>query len=168
MSIDSVMPSNHLIHCGPLLLLPSIFPSIGVFSSESVLCIRWSKYWSFNDYWRNYCLITYCWIIIKKRLLLNLCNSWARTSGAQFWSWPFSLFLFWCSSLRQIICLMVSGYKPPFKVFARRSCPRDTVVMTVINRIIPSIWSTLQTLPCSAKKKSRAILLSRTVLAREP
>ena len=48
MSIVSVMPSNHLILCHPLLLLPSIFPSIRVFSSESVLHIRWSKYWSFN------------------------------------------------------------------------------------------------------------------------
>ena len=42
------MPSNHLILCRPLLLLPSIFPSIMVFSSESVLCIRWPKYWSFS------------------------------------------------------------------------------------------------------------------------
>src|SRR5574337_1117672 len=48
MSIESVMPSNHLILCHPLFLLPSIFPSIKVFSSESVLCIRWPKYWSFN------------------------------------------------------------------------------------------------------------------------
>ena len=47
MSIESVMPYNHLILCHPLLLLPSIFPSIRVFSKESVLCIRWSKYWSF-------------------------------------------------------------------------------------------------------------------------
>ena len=47
-SIDSVMPSNHLILCHPLLLLPSIFPSIGFFSNESVLCIRWPKYWSFS------------------------------------------------------------------------------------------------------------------------
>ena len=47
MSIESVMPSNHLILCRPLLLLPSIFPSIRVFSSESVLCIRLPKYWSF-------------------------------------------------------------------------------------------------------------------------
>ena len=44
-SIESVMPSNHLIFCCPLLLLPSIFPSIKVFSSESVLCIRWPEYW---------------------------------------------------------------------------------------------------------------------------
>ena len=48
MSIESVMPSNHLILCRRLLLLPSIFPSIRVFSNESVLCIRWPKYWSFN------------------------------------------------------------------------------------------------------------------------
>ena len=46
MSIESVMPSNHLIPCRPLLLLPSIFPSISVFSSESVLHIRWPKHWS--------------------------------------------------------------------------------------------------------------------------
>ena len=48
MSIESGMPSNHLILCRPLLLLPSIFPSIRVFSNESVLCIRWPKYWSFS------------------------------------------------------------------------------------------------------------------------
>ena len=48
MSIESVMPSNQLILCHPLLLLPSIFPSIRVFSSESALCIRWPKYWSFS------------------------------------------------------------------------------------------------------------------------
>ena len=57
-SIELVMPSNHLILCCPLLLLPSIFPSIRVFSNESVLRIMWPKYWSFsfsistfNDYW---------------------------------------------------------------------------------------------------------------------
>ena len=48
MSIESVMPSNHLILCGPLLPLPSIFPSIMVFSNESVLHIRWPKHWSFS------------------------------------------------------------------------------------------------------------------------
>ena len=48
MSIESVMPSNHLILCHHLLLLPSIFPSIRVFSNESALCIRWPKYWSFS------------------------------------------------------------------------------------------------------------------------
>ena len=48
MCIESVMPSNQLILCHPLLLLPSIFPSIRVFSNESALCIRWPKYWSFS------------------------------------------------------------------------------------------------------------------------
>ena len=47
-SIESVMPSNHLILCHPLLLLPSVFPSIRVFSNESALRIRWPKYWSFS------------------------------------------------------------------------------------------------------------------------
>ena len=58
MSIELVMPSNHLILCRPLLLLPSIFPSIRVFSNESALFIRWPKYWSFsfnispsNEHW---------------------------------------------------------------------------------------------------------------------
>ena len=48
MSVESVMPSNHVILCHPLLLLPSIFPNIRVFSNESALCIRWSKYWHFS------------------------------------------------------------------------------------------------------------------------
>ena len=48
MSIESVIPSNHFILCRPLLLLPSIFPSVRVFSNESVLGIRWPKYWSFS------------------------------------------------------------------------------------------------------------------------
>ena len=48
MSIESVMPSNHLILCTPLLLLPSIFPSIRVLFNESALCIRWPKYWCFS------------------------------------------------------------------------------------------------------------------------
>ena len=48
MSTESVMPCNHLILCRPLLLLPSVFPCIRVFSKESALCIRWPKYWSFS------------------------------------------------------------------------------------------------------------------------
>ena len=48
MSFELVMPSNHLILCRPLLLLPLIFPSIRVFSNESALCITWPKYWSFS------------------------------------------------------------------------------------------------------------------------
>ena len=50
MSIESVMPSSHLILCHPLLLLPPIPPSIRVFSNESTLCMRWPKYWSFKEH----------------------------------------------------------------------------------------------------------------------
>ena len=53
MSIESVMPSNHLILCCPLLLLPSVFPSIRVFSNELALRIRWPKYWSISFYWNT-------------------------------------------------------------------------------------------------------------------
>jgi len=49
MSLESVMPSNHLILCHPPLILPSIFPSIRVFSNESALHIRWPRYWSFSS-----------------------------------------------------------------------------------------------------------------------
>ena len=48
MSVKSVMPSNHLLLCRPLLRLPSVFPSVRIFSNELALCIRWPKYWSFN------------------------------------------------------------------------------------------------------------------------
>ena len=73
MSIESVMPSTHLILCRPLLLLPSIFPSIRVFSNESALCIRWPKYWSFNfNISRsNELLRTY---LLSEGLFLSSCN----------------------------------------------------------------------------------------------
>ena len=65
MSIESMMPSSHLILCRPLLLLRSIFPSIRVFSNESALCIRWPKYWSFsfsiNPYNEHPGLISFRW-----------------------------------------------------------------------------------------------------------
>ena len=54
MSVESAIPSNHLILCRPLFLLPSIFPSIRVFSNESVLCIRWPKYWSFSFSYQSF------------------------------------------------------------------------------------------------------------------
>ena len=74
MSIKSVMPSNHLSLCCPLLPLPSIFPSIRVFSNESARCMRWPEYWSFsfNISPSNECsgLISFrmdCWISLKSK-----------------------------------------------------------------------------------------------------
>ena len=72
MSIELVMPSNHLNLCCPLLLLPSIFPSIRVFSNESALCIRWSKYW-------NGCNLTHCVCVDRfyffNECTVNICSS---------------------------------------------------------------------------------------------
>ena len=68
MFIESVMPSNHLILCRPLPLLPSIFPSIRVFSNESVLCIRWPKYWSFTQSTIVIKSLGHCWHIRKMYL----------------------------------------------------------------------------------------------------
>ena len=82
MSIESVMPSNHLILCHPLLLPPSIFPSIRVFSNESVLRIRWPKYWNFsfsisssNGYSRLISLGWTGWISLQSKGLSRVLSS---------------------------------------------------------------------------------------------
>ena len=79
-SIESVMPSNHLILCYPLLLLPSIFPSIRVFSNELALCIRWPKYWSFsfgishsNEYSASICFFVFHTGMFKLRDACGIC-----------------------------------------------------------------------------------------------
>jgi len=96
MSIESVMPSNHLILCRPLLLLPSIFPSIRVFSNESVLHIRWPKYWSFsfnispsNEY-SGHISLRMDWLDLLavhgtlKSLLQHLCSKNINSSALSF------------------------------------------------------------------------------------
>ena len=83
MSIDLVMPSNHLILCCPFLLLPSIFPSNRVFSNESVLHIRWPKYWSFTSYMYFFPNINFFFfatgrlpLVVVSRVYSS-CNAWA-------------------------------------------------------------------------------------------
>ena len=84
MSIESVMPSNHLILCHPILLSPSIFPSIRVFSNESVLHIRWPKYGSFsfstslsNEYWHiRYSLLICKCLEALKHFFLRFVTIW--------------------------------------------------------------------------------------------
>ena len=88
MSIESVMPSNHLILCCPLFLLPSVFPSISVFSNESVLHIRWPKYWSYSfsispskEYSGLISLRWTGWIsLLSKRLSRVLSNTTVQSS----------------------------------------------------------------------------------------
>ena len=96
LSIESVMPSNHLILCRPLLLLPSIFPSIRVFSNESVLRIRWPKYWSFSfsiSPSKEYSgLISSLLLNILSRFVIaslpqskHLLNLWLQSPSAVIW-----------------------------------------------------------------------------------
>ena len=106
MSIESVMPSNHLILYCPLLLLPSIFPSIRVFSNESVLCIKWPKYWTFsfslspsNEYsglisfridWLDILAVQGLYLLISFRRILeilwNLCIQLCHFANKEFFS----------------------------------------------------------------------------------
>ena len=105
--IDSVMPSNHLILCHPLLLLPSIFPSIRVFPNESVLGIRWPKYWNIRHIER---------LLISGRWALGKAHCWAlkifccvELSGAHHQG--YSLFTY------SIIIYLVSSVSQGWKVF---------------------------------------------------
>ena len=85
MSIEAVMPSNHLILCYPLLLLPSIFPSIRIFSNESALPIRWPEYWSFSftisvyqdlaSFYYSQCFFSFLFRIKALRLCMDIYNS---------------------------------------------------------------------------------------------
>ena len=92
MSIESVIPSNHLILCHPLLHLPSIFPSIRVFSNESVLCIRWPKYWSFsfsmspsNEYSGLISLILTGWISLQSKGLSRIFSQHYSSKASILW-----------------------------------------------------------------------------------
>ena len=112
-SIESVIPSNHLILCHPLFLLPSIFPSIRVFSNESILCIRWPKYWSFsispsNDYsglisFRMDCLGLLAGQGTHKSLLQHHSSKASVLRGSALWDTPRSLW-----GARRSMCLSSS------------------------------------------------------------
>ena len=110
MSIESVMPSNHLILCCPLLLLPSIFLSIRVFSTESVLHIRWPKYWSFSF------SITpsneHSGLIYFRMDWLDLSRVFSNTTVQkhQFFGAQFSFFFFFFISWRLITLQHCSGF----------------------------------------------------------
>ena len=99
MSIEQVMPSNHLILCCPLLLLPSVFPSIRVFSSESALHIRWPNYWSFsfsispsNEYSDCFPL---GWTGLISLLSMGLSRVFSSITIGKHWLF---CFLYWCNS----------------------------------------------------------------------
>ena len=125
MSVESVMPSNHLILCYPLLILPSIFPTIRVFSNESALWVRWPKYWNFSfsispssEYsglislahgktkaqgGHEICLRFYsCLVEPPDSFLMFNDNNWNPWISVHFlWNHDFMFFLFFCFSKRQ-------------------------------------------------------------------
>ena len=95
MSIELVMPSNHLIFCHPLLLLPSIFPSIRVFSDESAICISWPKYWNFSfnnvniQFSKHHLLTILCflpWLFLVALSNISCCINMGLFMGFQFHS----------------------------------------------------------------------------------
>ena len=106
-SIESVMPSNHLILCHPLLLLPSIFSSIRVFSNELVLRIRWPKHWSFSNIQDWFPLGLTGWISLQSKGLSTVCLKGLCPSA---WLLNWSVF---CSAHKEIIrpCPSVNGCK---------------------------------------------------------
>ena len=99
MSVESVMPSNHFILCHSLLLLPSVFPSIKVFSNESALCIRWPKYWSFTSA-SVLSVSIQGWFPLRLTGLISLQSKDSQESSptSQFKSINSSAFLLWSSS----------------------------------------------------------------------
>ena len=101
MSTESVMPSNRLILCCPLLFLPSIFPSIRVFSNESVLCISWPKYWSFS--FSIVPMNIQAWFPLGLTVLISLLSKGLSRvfSSATVWNHQFfgaQLYFLWSSS----------------------------------------------------------------------
>ena len=148
MAIESVMPSNHFILCGPLFLLPSIFPSIRVFSNESVLCIRWQKYWSFsfsispsNEYSG---LISFRmeWLdlLTVQRTLKSLC---------QYHSWKASILH--CSAFFMV------------QLSAPHMTTGKTIVLTIwtlLSKVISLLFNILSRLVITFLPKSKHLLIS--------
>ena len=134
MSVELVIPPNHLILHRPLLLLPSIFPSIRVFSNESILHIRWPKYWSFSfQYLLN--LTQTCWL----NTALLLCSSGAQQiqNGSQWATVKMSaeVLSFWRLSVRIVSFLFPYFQKLPIFLGSR---PSSSIFKASKSRLNPS------------------------------
>ena len=144
MSIESVMPSNHLILCHPLLLPPSIFTSIRVFSNESVLCIRWPKYWSFS-----FCIIP-----------------------SNEYSGPISFRMDWLDPLQSKGLSRVSSnttvQKHPFLAVSFLYSPTltfipdywKTIALTFVGKVMPLLFNKLSRLIITFLPRSWCLLIS--------
>ena len=149
MSIDSVMPSNHLILCSPLLLPPSIFPSVRVFSNELVLHIRWPKYWSFsfgispsNEYS----------VLISFRMDWLDLLAVQRTLKSLFQHQSSKASVLWCSAF--IIVQLSHPYMTTGKTIALTR-------QTFVSKVISLLLNTLSRFVIAFLPRSNCLLISR-------
>ena len=147
MSIESVMPSNHLILCRPLLFLPSIFPSIRVFSNESVLHIRWPKYWSFSFSISPF--KEYFQLISFRMDWLDLLAVQETLKGLQHHSSKASIL--WCSAF--FIVQLLHPYMTTGKTIA---LPRQTFV----GKVMSLLSNRLSRLVINFLPRSKCLLIS--------
>ena len=148
MCIELVMPSNHLIFCRPLLLLPSVFPSIRVFSNESVLCIRWPKYWSFsfsispsNEYSKLISLRTdWLDLIAVQGTLKGLLQHHSSKAA-----------ILWCSTF--FIVQLSHPYRTTGKTVALSR-------WTFVGKVISLLFNTLSRLVITFLPRSKCLLIS--------
>ena len=140
MSIDSVMLSSHLILCHPLFLLPSIIPSIGVFSNKSALCIRWSKCWSFS-------------------FSISLSNDWFDLFAVQgtlkslLQNHSLKASILWCSAFFTVQLSQL--YMTIGKIIA-------STTWTFIGKVMSLLFNTLSSIP--AKKQSSSNFMAAVTL----
>ena len=150
MSIESVMPSNHLILCRPFLLLPSISPSIRVFSHESILHIRWPKYWTFSfsitpsNEWSGLISFKMVWLV---RSPCYPRDSWESSLTTQFKSINF----FWCSAF--FMFQLSHPYMTTGKTIALTR-------HTFVGKIMSLLFNMLSSLVITFLPRSKQLLIS--------
>ena len=156
MSIELVMPSSHLILCCPLLLLPSVFPSIRVFPNESVLCIRWPKYWSFGISASN----EYSGLISFRIHWFGLLEV-QGTLKSILQHHNSKVSILWCSAF--FIVQLSCPYMPTGKTIA---LTRQTLVGKVMSGTDTRVWSWAPHLLSHRTQVSSSICVSVSLLVR--
>ena len=149
MSIESVMPSNHLILCSPLLLLPSIFPSIRVFSNESVLHNRWPKYWSFIFSISS--SSEYSGLISFRIDWLDLLAVW-RTPKSLLQHHSLKASILWCSAF-----FMVQLSHP----YVTTGKTIGLTIQTFVSKVMSLLFNTLSRFVIAFLRRSKCLLISR-------
>ena len=142
MSIESVMPSNHLILCHPIVLPPSIFPSIRVFSKELFLCIRWAKYWSFSSNIQN----IQDWFPLGLTGWISLQSKGLSESSPQF---------------KNITCLVLTPlYGPTLTTVHDYWKAIALTLWTIVSKVMSLLFNTLYRFVIAFFLRSKRLLIS--------